>query len=141
MRNSSDPIIYIYNGTLRYLLNNKEDIVFFLCLKVFNSDYSCLFSCSRNVEITFTGKPQLKKISFQTFKQWYLINTWSDKVFKDISVNQVSLPSLHRGSLEIMLTVHLKTRILAHSCTAGRSFIIKYVQYTSIINEHLSCAY
>lgn len=33
--------------------NNVEDIVVFTWLKVFNSDYSKLFSCSRNVQVTF----------------------------------------------------------------------------------------
>ena len=37
-------------------------------------------------------------------------NTWSNKAFKDTVVNR-ALPSLHRGSLEITLTVSLSLKI------------------------------
>ena len=52
---------------------------------------------------------QLKIISFQNYKQWYLIHSPSDKGFKGTIVNR-ALPSLHEGSLEIMLTVPLKNK-------------------------------
>ena len=39
--------------------------------------------CSiRYVHITFVKKSHLKIISFQNYKQWYLIHTQSDKAFK-----------------------------------------------------------
>ena len=39
-------------------------------------------------------------------KNGYLIHTWSDKVFKGTVVNR-ALPSLHGGSLKIIITVPL----------------------------------
>ena len=50
---------------------------------------------------------QLQIISFEDCKYLYLIHTWSDKPFKGTDVYQ-TLPSLHRGSFEITLTVPLK---------------------------------
>ena len=50
-----------------------------------NSDNSFIFSCSRNAQITFSEKPQLKIIGFQNYKHWYLIHTWSDQ--SDIAFN------------------------------------------------------
>jgi len=80
-----------------------EDIVVLLNLKVSNSVNSYMFSCSRNAQVIIAEKSQLKII----LKHWSLIPTWSDKAFKGIDVNR-ALPSLYRGSLEIMLTVPLK---------------------------------
>ena len=48
-----------------YLINNVEDIVAFIDFYVFNFDYSYMFSCSRNVQVPFVEKPQLKLIIFQ----------------------------------------------------------------------------
>ena len=48
-----------------YLINNVEDIVAFLDINVFNFDYSYMFSWSRNVQVPFVEKPQLKLIIFQ----------------------------------------------------------------------------
>ena len=43
--------------SISYVANfNVEDTVVFQGLKVFNSDNSCMFSCSRNVQITFVEK-------------------------------------------------------------------------------------
>ena len=63
-----------------------EDIVVF---QVFHSDHSFF----HEVEIcqSFLENPQSKIISFQNFKHWYLIYTWSDKGIKGIIVNQVFL--------------------------------------------------
>ena len=41
-----------------YLINNVEDIFPFLGLKMFNNDNSCMFSCSRNPQVTLVEKPQ-----------------------------------------------------------------------------------
>jgi len=57
----------------RYLINNVEDIVFFLDFKVLN--FNNLLSCSRNAQVTFGEKPQLKITSFQNYKHGYLIQT------------------------------------------------------------------
>ena len=53
------------------LLDNVKDIVVFLSL-VINSHNSPMFSCSRNTQVTFAEKPQLKRISFQNYNA-YLI--------------------------------------------------------------------
>ena len=49
-----------------------------------------------------------KKISFQNYKQWYLIHTSSDKAFKGTVVTS---PSLHGGSSENTFTVSLDKNI------------------------------
>ena len=54
-----------------YLINNVEDIVIFLGLKVFNSDNSFMFTCS--FRITVVEKPQLKTISLMYYKHLYQI--------------------------------------------------------------------
>ena len=41
---------------------------FFLGLKMFNFDHSYICSCSRNAQITFLEKPQLKITSFKDYK-------------------------------------------------------------------------
>ena len=54
-------------GLNHYLINNVQDIVvFFLGLKlqVFNSDISYTFSCSRNAQVTFVEKLQMKIFRF-----------------------------------------------------------------------------
>ena len=40
-----------------YLFNSLEDMVVFLGLKVINSDYSYMFFCSGNAQVTFVEKP------------------------------------------------------------------------------------
>ena len=96
-----------------YLIHNVENIVVFLDLKVFISDNSYMFSCGRNARNFFCRETaQLKIISFWNYKHGYLIHTWSDKDFKGSVVNR-ALPSLHGGSLEIMLTI-LSLQILIH---------------------------
>ena len=57
-----------------------------------------MFSCIRNAQLSLAKNPQLKIISFQNYKHWFL--TWSDKAFKDIVVNRAWL---HGGSLKITL--------------------------------------
>ena len=48
-----------------YLINNVQDIVVFLGLKVLNSGIYYLFSCSRNMQVMLVEKPQLKIICFK----------------------------------------------------------------------------
>ena len=48
-----------------YLINNVEDIVVSQGLKMFISDDSNMFSCSRNAQVTFVEKPELKINIFQ----------------------------------------------------------------------------
>ena len=49
-----------------------------LCFKVFNLDNFYLFSWSIHEQVTALEKPQMKIISFQHYKHWYLNHTWSD---------------------------------------------------------------
>ena len=42
-----------------YLINNVEQIVVFLVLKVFDSDISYMFSCSRSAQVTFVKIQQV----------------------------------------------------------------------------------
>ena len=49
------------------LINNVEDVVVFLGLKVLNSE-NFFFSCSRNAQVTFVEKTQLKIIRFPKYK-------------------------------------------------------------------------
>ena len=51
----------------RYRINNVEEIVVFLVFKVFMSDKSFMFFCSRNEE-----KTQLKILSFPTTCSWFV---------------------------------------------------------------------
>ena len=51
-----------------YLINNLEEMIVFLGLKVFNSDNSFIFRCSGITQITFAETLHLKIISFQNFK-------------------------------------------------------------------------
>ena len=47
--------------------------------------------CFPAVEIyTFVEKPQSTIISFQNYKHWYLIHTWSDKAILGTVVNRVT---------------------------------------------------
>ena len=85
-----------------YLINNMEDIIVFLSLKLFNSDDINMFSCSRNAQVTFIEKLSVwKVIKIETFY------AGSDKAFLG-AVGSRALPSLHGVSLEITLTVPLK---------------------------------
>ena len=86
--------------------NNMENIVVFLCVKVFNSDNSLMHFCIRKVQVTYVLKPQLKIISFQIYKHWYLIHEWWDKALMGTVVNR-HCHLFMEWSLEIMLTVPL----------------------------------
>ena len=71
------------------LINNVEDIVVLLGLKVFNSDIFYNFSCRRYAQVTFEERNHnWKKIRFQVYKQWYLIHTWSDNYLNANVMNQ-----------------------------------------------------
>ena len=41
-----------------------------------------MFFCSWNAQVTFVENTELKIISFQSYKHWYLIQTWSDTAFR-----------------------------------------------------------
>ena len=58
---ASDSQRYPWN---LYLIKHVEDIVIFLGLQMFNSDYFCMFSCSRNAQVNFKEKPHLKNDQF-----------------------------------------------------------------------------
>ena len=58
-----------------YLINDLEDIVDFLGLKVFNYDNSSIFACSKNTQFAFVEKPLLKIIIFQNYKHLCLIHS------------------------------------------------------------------
>ena len=70
---------------------------------VFDSKNFFKFTCSRSV-LTYVEKPQVKLISSQKHKHWYLIHTKSDKAFQDNVVNR-TMPALNGGSFQISLTV------------------------------------
>ena len=53
------------------------------------------------------GKPQLKIISFWTYKHWKLVHIWSDKAFNYGYGCDSDIVYLHLVSLHIMLPVHL----------------------------------
>ena len=55
-----------------------------------------------------------KRNSLKKLKHWYLIHTWSDKVFKGTFVSLV-LSSLYGGSLDITLIVALF--VICYLCT------------------------
>ena len=87
-----------------YLINNVEDIVVFLIWKVFLIIPICYPAVSKYKSHFWREPTQLKLISFLNYKHWYLTHTWSDKPFQ-VTVVNLPLPSLHRGSLEITLTL------------------------------------
>ena len=64
------------------------------------SNNSYMFSCIKNMQVTFVEKTQLKIICFPNYKHWYLIHTLSDKAFKGTVVNW-ALPSLHGNKTNI----------------------------------------
>ena len=85
-----------------YLINDMEDIVVFLGLKLFNSDNINMFSCSRNAQVTFIEKLSVwKVIKIETFLYWIR------QAFLG-TVGSRALPFLHGVSLEITLTAPLK---------------------------------
>ena len=86
---------FVLTETARIISRNPQ-------CKVFNSDNFHMFSCSRNMQVTFV----LVNNQYQNFKHWYLIHTWSHKAFKGTFVNR-TLPFLHERSLKITLTVPL----------------------------------
>ena len=55
----------------------------------------------------FCRESEKENKHFKETKLWPKIHTWSDKAFKDTIVNRAS-PSLHEGSLEIKLIIHVK---------------------------------
>ena len=57
-----DSQLYPWN---LYLINNVEDIVDFLGLKLYNFDHSNMFTNIRNAQINLVEKPQFKIISFK----------------------------------------------------------------------------
>ena len=83
-----------------YLINYLEVIFVFQGLKVFNS---CMLSCSRNARVCW----ELTVANNQFWRLQIFIFNSSDKPFKGTDVYQ-TLPSLHRGSFEITLTVPVK---------------------------------
>ena len=65
-----------------------------------------MFYCSRNAQVTFVKKPQLKIIRLQNHKRWNLIHAWSDKALKDTTVNR-RVSSLQRSYLNWYLSVFI----------------------------------
>ena len=66
-----------------------------------------MFSCSKNAQITFKEKPQLKKkISFDNYKQWDLIhNYYQTKLYKSPFVTG----ALYQVCVESRLKLRLKS--------------------------------
>jgi len=66
-----------------YLINNVKEMVFFSRFKVCTYLINPVFSCSRNVQVTYVDKTsQLNTIVFRNYNYWFLIHTWSDKACK-----------------------------------------------------------
>ena len=61
--------------TLKPLSDTEEDIVVFLCLNVFNSNNSLMFSCSlkKKRKCHFCRELTIEIIRFQNCKHWFLI--------------------------------------------------------------------
>ena len=85
-------------------------------------------------------KQPVKINSLKKQKHSYLIHTWSVKAFKGTVVNQ-ALPSLHGGSLEIILTVPVKIELeiawyqyLLYPVNSSSKFQIKLINY-KILNS------
>ena len=58
-------------------------MVFFSRFKVCTYLINPVFSCSRNVQVTYVDKTsQLNTIVFRNYNYWFLIHTWSDKACK-----------------------------------------------------------
>ena len=90
---------------LKWLIMWKIFVIL-LVLTMLNSEDSYQISGNRNAKISLIGKKQFKIISFQNYKHWYLIYTWSEQYIKVTVVNR-TMPSKHGGSLEITPTVPL----------------------------------
>ena len=89
----------------RNLIKNVEDNVVFLSrISVYYCKFLRRFSLSRIAQISFEEKLLIHHLNKQ--KHGYLINTWSDKLFKGTFVKQ-ALPSLYGGSRKITCTVPL----------------------------------
>ena len=114
-----------------YLINSLEDVVAFLGIKVSNSENSYMFSCSRNADVTFVEKPQFKmsvfKIKRTSISNSYFIRHLALKV----TVVSRTLPSLHIGSLAIILTI-FKTQKLK-----TQNSLLKDGSGSSIFHVHI----
>ena len=64
---------------------------------MFNSDISYMFFCGWITRLTSLEISQLKIISFQNCKQWYLIHICSDNAFKSTVVNR-AMSSLRQST-------------------------------------------
>jgi len=99
-----------------------------------------MFSCSRNAQITFGEKPQIKIISFQNCTHEYLIHTWTEKSFKGTIVNR-ALSSLHKGSPAVTLTVSIKDRgkiifSLSLSLSLSPSLSLQFPPLSPLLSLH-----
>ena len=82
----------------------KITVVFLSRISVYYCKFLRRFSLSRIAQISFEEKLLINHLNKQ--KHGYLINTWSDKLFKGTFVKQ-ALPSLYGGSRKITCTVPL----------------------------------
>ena len=99
-------------------LSDKDTEFFFLLEKcLIFVCFSCLrcFLMTRNEQVTFAEKQQVKMNSLKKQKHLDLFHTWSNKGLKGSFVNP-TLPSLHGGSLEITLTVPYRLLFTSSSC-------------------------
>ena len=88
-----------------------SEITFWHCL---DKCLILIISTLLHISARNEGKSQMKMNSLKKQKHGYLNHTWSEKAFKGSLVNR-GLPSLHKGSIEITLTVPLRKVTETHS--------------------------
>ena len=89
-------------------------MVVFIHLKVFNFDNLHVFSCSRNMQVNFVDKPQLKIISFLNYKHGYLIHTYDQTKIFSLIIVLFSPPSPLYKTMEE--TIYLLESVLKFLC-------------------------
>ena len=112
-----------------YLINTGEDIVVSPSLKVFNSDNYHMFSCSRNVQVTFLYRNlNRKRFVYKIIK--ILIHTWLVKTFKSTIVAGNYAYSPFKSFYFTVLWVQLYncTTVQLYNCTTVQLYNCTTVQ-------------
>ena len=82
-------------------------IVVLLGLKVFNSDNSCIFFCSRNAHVTFIKQPQFKEpeSEFNEFEPW--LKSAKNRFQLSAGLNLEKLNTILNGTNHILATAQI----------------------------------